>query len=286
MHKLISKISMPLLAEPDIAAHAYAPQIILGPMKKTNNRDLDLLARAADGDALAQNTLIAQHMTLIESLAHKMATTQMPQEDLVSEGVIGMIRAIALFNPAAGAQLSTYAVPWIKANISRALSNCGQIIRLPIDVGSELYKMRVAAEGLTEKLGREPSVNEIADAMNVDPERVAHLQQVSCPVSLDSHGLSEEGDSMVEEVSDPEQLNPSQAAIASEMSELLMGVLADGTLERLEAFVIDQRFGISGVPVRSLEEIGVGLKTSRDSVRRIQKTALMKLREVLSDRGL
>src|SRR5512132_515223 len=161
----------------------------------TPQQEIELAAKIKRGDKEARALMIRSNLRLVVKIAHDYANLGLPLLDLISEGNIGLIKAVERFDPRKGGKLSTYAAWWIKQSIKRALANQSKTIRLPVHLVDKISKMRRTAMMLTEQLGREPTDEELAAELQIPTSKVAHLKSVSVrPASLDAP-IGEEGDS-------------------------------------------------------------------------------------------
>src|SRR3989449_5603503 len=157
--------------------------------------EIDLAAKIKRGDRAARSRMIKANLRLVVKIAHDYSNLGLPLLDLVSEGNIGLMKAVERFDPKKGGKLSTYAAWWIKQSIKRALANQAKTIRLPVHLVDKISKIRRTAMQLTEQLGREPTDEELAAELQGPTSKVAHLKSVSVrPASLDAP-IGEDGDS-------------------------------------------------------------------------------------------
>src|SRR5512140_3461719 len=161
----------------------------------TPEQEIELAAKIKKGDREARALMIRSNLRLVVKIAHDYANLGLPLLDLISEGNIGLMKAVERFDPAKGGKLSTYAAWWIKQSIKRALANQSKTIRLPVHLVDKISKMRRTAMKLTEELGREPTDEELAIEWQIPTSKVAHLKSVSVrPASRDAP-VGDEGDS-------------------------------------------------------------------------------------------
>src|SRR5476649_1103786 len=161
----------------------------------TPQEEIELAARIKNGDKKAREQMIKANLRLVVKIAHDYENFGLPLLDLISEGNIGLMKAVERFDPAKGGKLSTYGSWWIKQSIKRALANQSKTIRLPVHLVDKISKMRRLAMKLTEELGREPTDEELAIELQIPTSKVAHLKSVSVrPASLDAP-IGEDGDS-------------------------------------------------------------------------------------------
>jgi len=184
------------------------------------------------------------------------------------------------FDPAKGAKLSTYSAWWIKQAIRRALADQAKTIRLPVHVVNKIGRMRRAELSLAEELGREPNEDELAERLDLPTAKVAHLRRVSVrPASLQAPLSDGETAELGEIIEDEAMPTPYQALHDKTMRKEVIKMLEQ--LEPRETQILVERFGLKGNQPRTLEEVGVGFKITRERIRQIQNTALTKLRNML-----
>ncbi len=230
-----------------------------------------------DGEA-AQEHLVRANVRLVISVAKKYIGRGVPFLDLIQEGNIGLIRATNKFEYQRGHKFSTYATWWIRQAVSRAVADQGRTIRVPVHMGDQLNRMRRFQLQLTQELGRDPSIAELASGMETTPDKVEDLMEISRrPVSLEAP-IDEEGDStfgdFVEDVNSP--------APADEVASLLLHEQLDEALERLpdrEAQILRLRYGLEDGRVYTLEEVGQTIGVTRERVRQLEAQALNRLRQ-------
>lgn len=230
-----------------------------------------------DGE-LAQEHLIRANARLVISVAKKYIGRGVPFLDLIQEGNIGLIRATRKFDWRRGHKFSTYATWWIRQAVSRAVADQGRTIRVPVHMGDQLNRMRRVQLRLTQELGREPSIDEIAVGMETTPDKIENLLEIARrPVSLETP-IDEEGDStfgdFVEDVNSP--------APAEEVATNLLHEQLKTALDRLpqrEAQILRLRYGLEDGRVYTLEEVGQAIGVTRERVRQLEAQALNRLRQ-------
>ena len=230
-----------------------------------------------DGEA-AQEHLVRANVRLVISVAKKYIGRGVPFLDLIQEGNIGLIRATKKFEYQRGHKFSTYATWWIRQAVSRAVADQGRTIRVPVHMGDQLNRMRRFQLQLTQELGRDPSIAELAIGMETTPDKVEDLMEISRrPVSLEAP-IDEDGDStfgdFVEDVNSP--------APADEVASLLLHEQLDEALDRLpprEAQILRLRYGLEDGRVYTLEEVGQTIGVTRERVRQLEAQALNRLRQ-------
>lgn len=244
----------------------------------TPEKEIELAARIKKGDKAARDQMITANLRLVVKIAHDYANFGLPLIDLISEGNIGLIKAVERFDPAKGGKLSTYAAWWIKQSIKRALANQSKTIRLPVHLVDKISKMRRTAMQLQEELGREPTDEEIAAAVEMPVNRVAHLKSVSVrPTSLDApigeDDTTHFGDLVGDENAPTPFENLRDKTLQAEVNEMI-----DRLGER-EAEIIKLRFGLEGRNPQTLEEVGEIFGITRERVRQLQNMALSQMRK-------
>ncbi len=244
----------------------------------TPDEEVQLARRIKRGDKAARERMITANLRLVVKIATDYANMGLPLTDLISEGNIGLMKAVERFDPKKGGKLSTYAVWWIKQSIKRALANQSKMIRVPVHQGEKMAKVRRLAERMTIDLGREPSDEELADEVGLTAAKVAELKTpASRPASLDALIGQGNGDTALGEViPDENAADPFLELREKDLREGLAGLLA--VLTPRERTIMRLRYGLGGARERTLEEIGVKLGITRERIRQIQVVALKKLR--------
>ena len=238
--------------------------------------------RIRRGDKAARDHMISANLRLVVKIAMDYKDFGLPLLDLISEGNIGLIKAVERFDPRKGGKLSTYAAWWIKQSIKRALANQSKTIRLPVHLVDKISKMRKMAMKLSEQLGREPTDEELAIELQIPTSKVAHLKSVSVrPASLDAP-IGESGDSGTfgEIVGDENAVSPYEGLRDrnrnSDLNEMV------NSLEKREAEIIKLRFGLDGRDELTLEEVGRRFNVTRERIRQLEYLALSKMRRAMA----
>ncbi len=276
----------PAPAAPTTASDRSNLQLYLQEIGKTPlltiKEEIALARRIRKGDKAARDHMISANLRLVVKIAHDYKDFGLPLLDLISEGNIGLIKAVERFDPRKGGKLSTYAAWWIKQSIKRALANQSKTIRLPVHLVDKISKMRRTAMALTEELGREPTDEELAMELQIPTSKVAHLKSVSVrPTSLDAP-IGDEGDSSTfgEIVGDENALSPLESLKERSRNADLHAMVA--SLDPREAEIIKLRFGLDGASELTLEEVGKRFKVTRERVRQLQNLALSKMRKAIA----
>ena len=246
----------------------------------TPKDEIRLAARIKKGDKAARAQMIKANLRLVVKIAHDYSNFGLPLLDLISEGNIGLMKAVERFDPKKGGKLSTYAAWWIKQSIKRALANQAKTIRLPVHLVDKISKMKRAGHKLSEQLGREPTDQELADVLGVTRAKVAQLRTISVrPASLDAPIGDDDATEFSEIVGDEAALTPFELLRDKTLRQEVRDILEE--LDPREAEILTLRFGLDGSKPKTLEEVGRKFKVTRERVRQIQNIALTKLRHVM-----
>lgn len=241
----------------------------------------------------ARNRFVEANLRLVISIARKFNNGRLPLADLIQEGNIGLIRAVARFEYRRGFRFSTYANWWIRHAIGRALADKGREIRLPVEIIAEQYRLRGAEQKVTAALGREPTDDELAAAFGTTPERLlslrlwcreGHLQLDQPRPIFKSNGVDGVDHLLSDTVADPEQETAEPAADHERTLAAVRELL--GTLRPIEADILRHRFNIDGAGELTFKEIGKRHGLSRQRIGQLQEAALGKLRAALEKRGI
>jgi RNA polymerase primary sigma factor len=249
----------------------------------TPREEVELAKRIKTGDEAAREQMIKANLRLVVKIAREYEDYGVPLLDLINEGNIGLMKAVERFDPMRGAKLSTYGAWWIKQAIRRALSNQSKTIRLPVHVGDKLLHIRRASAKLEDELGREPTLEELASAVDMVPSRLATLRNAAIPpTSLDAPVGDDDGKRFDEFVGD-EKADTPYAQLEDKTTTSMLLELVSSLPER-ERTILRYRFGLDGDGERTLEEVGVRFGVTRERIRQIQNLALAKLRKLIEKR--
>ena len=258
----------------------YLQQIAQIPLITVQD-EIDLAAEIQIGNEKAREKMITANLRLVVKIAQEYSNLGLSLLDLINEGNIGLMKAVERFDPSKGGKLSTYASWWIKQSIKRALANQSKTIRLPIHMVDRVTQIRRTTSILNERLGREPTDEELAGEMNLPVNRITLLKSVSQkPASLDSPIGDEEGSALGEIVQDDKATSP----LDNLQSKSLVGDISKvlDLLESREADIIRLRFGLEGLDPMTLEEVGEKIGVTRERVRQLQEQALRELRKSMA----
>ena len=267
---------------PDTNIGLYLREIGQVPLL-TPQEEVKLAAQIKRGNKKAREKMIKANLRLVVKIAHDFSNYGLPLLDLVSEGNIGLMKAVERFDPKKGGKLSTYASWWIKQSIKRALANQSKTIRLPVHLVDKIGKIRRVAAQMTEELGREPTNEELAEELGLATAKVAHLKNVAVrPASLDAKINADDDTAFGDLVSDERAEDPFAVLRDKDLREEV-GDLLD-VLDARERKIIAFRFGLGGGKERTLEEVGRKFGVTRERIRQLQNIALLKMRKALRKR--
>jgi len=245
----------------------------------TKEQEVDLAQRIEAGDESALQEFTLSNLRLVVNIAKRYSGRGLPLIDLIQEGNIGLMRAVQKFDWRRGYKFSTYATWWIRQAITRAIADKARTIRLPVHIGEALTRLNAAQQRMTQELGREPTDEELALELEIEPERVNELRIAArMPSSIDQP-LGEEDDSRVADfVADRSDTGPEEQTHERLLKQAAQRTLSDALSER-ERLVLQLRYGLGDGHVYPLEKIGERLGLTRERVRQIERDALRKLRD-------
>lgn len=278
--KLLNElISQPNLDDP---VKTYLRDIGKVPLL-SSEEEVELAKRMIAGDDYARQKLCEANLRLVVSIAKKHVNKSgysrfsMHFLDLIQEGNLGLIKAVEKFDYTKGFRFSTYATWWIRQSITRAKSDQGRVIRIPVHMVETISKVNKCERSLQQELGRDPTIEEIAEKMNMAPNKIMEIKRSSQdPTSL-SKPMGDDDDSVFgDNIPDPTQRSPFETAEAKVLKEQLLEII--NTLTPREQGVIRLRYGLDDGRPRTLEEVGKQYSVTRERIRQIEAKALRKLR--------
>ncbi|MBK1831272.1 RNA polymerase sigma factor RpoD/SigA [Verrucomicrobiaceae bacterium R5-34] len=246
----------------------------------TPEEEVKLAARIKKGDKKARAHMIRANLRLVVKIAQDYSGYGLPLADLISEGNIGLMKAVERFDPNKGGKLSTYGSWWIKQSIKRALANQSKTIRLPVHMVDKIARMRRISTMLAEAIGREPTEEELAEELGIPRKKLALLKRAAKrPTSLNAPVHEDDSSEFSDIIGDERAVDPFAALdnknMHGELDELLE------VLDDREHRIIDARFGLDGKKPMTLEEVGVEFGVTRERIRQLQNIALDKMRKAL-----
>lgn len=246
----------------------------------TPEQEIELADQIERGSEAAREQMINANLRLVVTIARDYAGLGLPLLDLISEGNIGLTKAVERFDPAKGAKLSTYATWWIKQSIKRGLANQSKTIRLPVHLVDKIAKVRRVSLQMSDELGREPTDDELAEEVGIAGEKVAQLRSLGIrPASLDAPMADDDAIELGESVGDESAQTPFELLRDKNLYGEVDGLLE--VLDQREMKIISQRFGLDGAEPKTLESVAKNFGITRERIRQLQNIALTKLRSAL-----
>ena len=274
-HALLSKADETRLAQTvEAGRDARAELCASGELTPSRQRQLRRLVRHGDE---ATETFVTANLRLVVSIAKRYQAADLPLLDLVQEGNLGLIHAVEKFDWRKGFKFSTYATWWIRQAISRGIANTGRTVRLPVHAGDLLNRTTNARARLEAKLGRRPSVAELAADLGVDERKVVEiLRYVAEPMSLSEPLRADTDAELGDVVEDRSAASPFDAAAASLLAGEVAKLLV--VLDDRERVILQLRFGLDRGEPKTLDEVGAHFNLTRERIRQIESRAMSKLR--------
>lgn len=246
----------------------------------TPQEEIELAAKIKAGDEAARERMIKSNLRLVVKIARDYEDFGLPLLDLINEGNMGLMKAVERFDPAKGAKFSTYSSWWIKQSIKRALANQSKTIRLPVHMVDKIAKMRRAITKLTEELGHEPTDEELSEEMGIKLRRVRQMRiSAMRPTSLDQPIGEDESNVMGDIVQDDRAVNAYEDLEKKTMTAMITDLVKH--LDNREASILRYRFGLDGGKEKTLEQVGKKFGVTRERIRQLQNSALLKLRKMM-----